>query len=135
MSAPIFLLTATALHAGFQLTVSSLVYPVLAAADPQTWQSTHARHSRLITPMVVVTYLGLLIALPWALWTEPSNPWVWVCAVAVALTFAATAFGAAPTHQALTPGKNQRLIRRLLVSDQLRALGAVVALAAAALAL
>lgn len=135
MSALTFLLAATALHAGFQLTVSSLVYPVLAAADPQTWQATHTRHSRLITPMVGVTYLGLLIALPWALWTEPGNVWIWVCAVAVALTFAATAFGAAPTHQALTPGKDPRLVRHLLISDRVRALGAVIALVSAAFAL
>lgn len=134
MTALTFLLVATALHAGFQLTVSSLVYPVLAAADPQVWRQTHARHSRLVTPMVVVTYLGMLIAVPWALWSAPTNVWVWLATAAVLFTFAVTALAAAPAHQSLTPVKDPRLIHKLLWADRLRAVGAVTALLAAAMA-
>ncbi len=54
------LLVATAVHAGFQLTVSRLVYPALAAVAPAAWEPTHAAHSRRITPLVGLVY-GLVM--------------------------------------------------------------------------
>ena len=40
------LLVSTALHAGFQLTVTFVVYPGLADVQPDRWPVAHARHSR-----------------------------------------------------------------------------------------
>ncbi|HET8765795.1 MAG TPA: FMN-binding negative transcriptional regulator, partial [Pedococcus sp.] len=65
------LLGAAGLHAGFQLTVTTLVYPALARVDASRWAEAHDRHSRAITPLVGVVYLLLLAAGAWALATLP----------------------------------------------------------------
>ncbi|MBC2960774.1 hypothetical protein [Nocardioides deserti] len=54
------LVGATALHAGFQLTVTALVYPRLAGTAPAAWSREHSRHSRTITPLVAVVYAAVL---------------------------------------------------------------------------
>jgi hypothetical protein len=50
------LLVSTALHAGFQLMVTFVVYPGLADVQPDRWPVAHARHSRRITPLVALVY-------------------------------------------------------------------------------
>lgn len=85
-------LVATAAHAGFQLTVTALVYPALVRVGPEGWQQAHTRHSRAILPLVVLVYGALLV----------------------------TATASAPTHRRLvTP--EPHLLRRLLVVDRVRA--------------
>ena len=54
------LLASTALHAGFQLKVTLVVYPALADVQPNLWAAAHARHSRRITPLVALVYGGAL---------------------------------------------------------------------------
>ncbi len=124
-----------ALHAGFQLTVTLLVYPGLAAFTPDGWQAGHARHSRLITPVVVLVYAAALAGCA-AGTTHRAGLWGPALAVSVAATLAAvgvTAAAAAPLHRRLAD-HDPALIARLLRVDRLRGAAAVVAAAAALLA-
>ncbi len=127
------LLAATALHAGFQLTVTGLVYPALVRVDAGSWQVEHARHSRRIVPLVVVVYAAALVACTGVLLRGASYAdWLAVAGTAVALL--TTALVAAPLHGRLTPGPDPVLLRHLLAADRVRAVGSVVALLGAGLA-
>ena len=129
------LLGAAGLHAGFQLTVTTLVYPALARVDASRWAEAHDRHSRAITPLVGVVYLLLLAAGAWALATLPLTTGLVTAAVGAALALCATAAVAAPLHGRLgREGPEPALVRRLLVADRVRCAGAVLCLAGAALA-
>lgn len=131
---------ATALHAGFQVTVTGLVYPGLARVPEAQWRVNHEVHSRLITPLVVLTYGLVLLTGAWV-WRAPSPEstalvWLWVATGSLVVCFGATAAVAAPTHGRLAAGKQDALVRRLLWVDRVRALTAsVAALAALAAAL
>ncbi len=75
-------LTATAwAHAAFQLTVTSLVYPVLAATPTGAWRRAHDRHSRVVSPLVVPLYAAVLVSTAAALLAVGSAA-VWVAAAA-----------------------------------------------------
>lgn len=130
----VWLAVAAALHAGFQLTVTAVVYPALVTVPARDWTRAHTAHGRAITPVVVLTYGALLTAVAWALPSQPSDPAVWVCAAGTALSMSATAFVAAPTHGRLAHRQDEMFLRRLIVSDRVRAVGAVVAFVAAAVA-
>lgn len=125
------LVVATALHAGFQLTVTTVVYPALARVDTDRWSTAHDAHSRSIVPVVAVAYLSLAGTCLWAVLVVPSSTWVWTAGAGAVLAGATTALVAAPTHGALARGRRPDLVRRLLVADRVRTLGAVIALAAA----
>src|SRR5690242_12010737 len=107
------LLAATALHLGFQLTVSLLVYPALAEVPQDRWPERHAAHSRRITPLVVVVYGLLAGACAWTLLTGPRG-WAIVAVSAAAAAALLTAFGAAPAHGRLGRGWSPEVITRLL---------------------
>ena len=129
------LLGAAGLHAGFQLTVTTLVYPALARVDGSRWPEAHDRHSRAITPLVGVVYLLLLAAGAWALATLPLTTGLATAAVGAALSLGTTAAVAAPLHGRLgREGPEPALVRRLLVADRVRCGGAVLCLVGAALA-
>lgn len=125
------LVVATAVHAGFQLTVTTVVYPALARVDTDRWSTAHDAHSRSIVPVVAVTYLSLAGACLWAVLAVPSSAWVWTAGAGAALAGVTTALVAAPTHGALARGRRPDLVHRLLIADRVRALGAVIALLAA----
>lgn len=125
------LVVATALHTGFQLTVTTVVYPALARVDADRWAPAHAAHSRSIMPVVALSYAGLVGAGLWAVLSVPSSIWVWVAAGGALLAALSTALVAAPTHGALARGRHAELLRRLLRADRVRTFGAVLALAAA----
>lgn len=131
------LAAATALHLGFQATVTLLTYPALAdtgrTATPEAWARVHDAHSRRITPLVAVVYGALLVTGAWSVATGP-GPAGWVSLAAVLATFAVTAAMAAPTHGRLArPGADRgRLLDHLLRVDRLRLLGGLVAALAAA---
>ncbi len=127
------LLAAAALHAGFQLTVTLLVYPALAATPAPEWTDVHRRHSRRITPLVGVVYLAVVVAAAAALLGAP-GPAVVTAVAASGATLGLTAFVAAPVHGRLGAGRDPALLRRLLRADRLRSLTALVALASAAVA-
>ena len=79
------LLTATAwAHAAFQLTVSALVYPVLAATPHAAWRRAHDRHSRVISVLVVPLYAAVLVSTGAAVLVAGSVA-VWVAAAGAGL--------------------------------------------------
>ena len=124
------LLAATCAHAGFQLTVSVLVYPALARVPVEAWAVEHDRHSRRITPLVGVVYAAVLVTAVGALLASPSYA-VGVAVAGHAVTLGVTAAVAAPLHGRLGRGRDASLVGRLLVADRVRAAGVVVALAGA----
>ncbi|WP_250038485.1 hypothetical protein [Paractinoplanes maris] len=126
----IALLTATAVHLGFQATVTVLVYPALARVPAAQWMSAHRAHSRAITPVVAVVYGSLLITGGWALWSGASA-WTWITVFSTAAAMLVTALVAAPLHGRLGRGHNPGLVRQLLRADRLRTVAAAVALIAA----
>lgn len=132
MTSETALLAATALHAGFQLTVTLVVYPALREVPAERWGTAHDAHTRRITGVVVPVYLAVVAAGVWAL-TEPVG---WAVALAVGgsvLALATTALVAAPLHGRLgREGPVPALLDRLLLADRVRLLAALLALAAAA---
>ncbi len=120
------LLAATCLHAGFQLTVTTLVYPALGRLRADVWSREHDLHSRRIVPLVVLTYAGVLVATAGALLADAS-PLVVLSAAGSALALGTTAARAAPLHGRLGRGHRPALVEALVRADRVRAAGAVVA--------
>jgi hypothetical protein len=127
------LLAATALHAGFQLTVTWLVYPALGDLVASSWGRSHTAHSRRIVPLVGLVYLAVVVTVAGSLIVEPDVPRL-VAAAASAVVLVLTAGFAAPLHGRLGPGRDPRFFRRLLTVDVGRSVFALVALAAALVA-
>jgi hypothetical protein len=128
VSATAFLVAAAA-HAGFQVTVTALVYPTLARVPPERGEQAHRRHSRGIVPLVVLFYGALVVtSLPFATQHHGPAAWVGLCGAWGAMLVTATT--AAPTHARLT-APEPHLLRRLLVADRARAVLACVAVAGA----
>ncbi|MEU4423199.1 hypothetical protein AB0F81_21450 [Actinoplanes sp. NPDC024001] len=127
------LLAGTALHFGFQATVTTVVYPALARVDPSGWAAAHRAHTRSITPVVAVTYGVLALICGWALLREPGG-WTLTALAATAVAVLVTAATAAPAHHRLGNGYDARHIGRLLRADRVRTAAAAVALTAAAVA-
>ena len=130
LSASLFL-AATALHAGFQVTVTVLVYPVLVEVPAGDWSASHDRHSRRILPLVVLAYGALVLAsVPFVM--HHHGPAAWAGLLGAWGAMLLTAVAAAPTHGRLTT-PDPSLLRRLLAVDRLRAVLACVGLAGAVL--
>jgi hypothetical protein len=127
---PWLLLTA-ALHLGFQLTVTVVVYPALADVAEADWAVAHAAHSRRIAGVVALSYLPLLGVGLWALVDGPVGVGLVLAAVGAAVSFLTTAAVAAPTHGRLGAGRTDALVRRLLVADRVRLVGAALCLTGA----
>ena len=128
------LLGASAVHLGFQVTVSALVYPALAETPSDLWPAAHAAHSRRITWVVGPLYVLVAAACVWALLTGPT-PWQWVALVGNALAALTTAFVAAPLHGRLGGGPDPDLVLRLRRADAVRTVGAAVAAVSSLVAL
>lgn len=127
------LVAATAVHAGFQLTVTWLVYPALGDLVSSAWGRSHAAHSRRIVPLAGLAYLAVVVTVAGSLIAEPDVPHL-VAAAASAVVLVLTAGVAAPLHGRLGAGRDARLFRRLLTVDIGRSVFALVALAAALVA-
>ena len=126
-------LTAAAAHAGFQATVTLVVYPTLSHVRAAHWRQAHDRHSGYIWPLVAVLYAALAATGAWWLLTD----WSVLAAVAVALAGLAvlvTAVGAAPLHRRLVK-RDDVLLARLLDTDRVRTVLAVAAVAVTLVAL
>jgi hypothetical protein len=126
------LLATTAVHAGFQATVTLLVYPALARVPVEDWAAAHVSHSRRITPLVVTVYGGTLVACAGSLVDDPGSVGIRVAVAGTAAAYAVTALSAAPTHGRLAGARTDELVHRLLRADRLRLVAALVALAGAA---
>jgi hypothetical protein len=131
---PVLLLAATGLHAGFQATVTLLVYPALAEVPAPQWERAHDRHSRRITPLVGVVYAAVVLGCVGAVVSDPTRATLWVAALASAAALLVTALRAAPLHGRLGSGRDQQLVGRLLAADRLRLGLALLAFGAALLA-
>ena len=127
------LVAATAVHAGFQVTVSRLVYPALTVVPPQSWANRHALHARRITPLVAVIYLLVLVTVAGALAGSRTAATLLAAGASLAV-LAVTALLAAPLHRRLGQGHDPVVLHRLIRVDRWRSVGAVVALAAALVA-
>ena len=127
------LLGVGALHLGFQLTVSLVVYPALADTPRDRWSAVHADHSRRISWVVAPLYLVVAAACLWVLVSGPSA-WQWVALVGNALAALTTAAVAAPLHGRLGRGPDPGLMRRLRRADAVRTFGAAVATVSALVA-
>ena len=132
MSAVVAFALASALHAGFQATVTALVYPVLGARSPDDWGVAHARHSRAITPLVAVVY-GALVVCGGAFVLSGPDAVGWLALLGAAGAVVVTAVAAAPTHGRLTD-RDDALVHRLLVADRWRCAFAVSGAALAVVA-
>lgn len=129
------LVLAVVLHAGFQVTVTALVYPALVDAarrDPGGWPAVHDHHARRITPVVAVVYLLCLVTGVVVLVGGPHDPLVLAGGALLAATALVTAALAAPLHGRLAgrtgtrpSAELDRLLARLLVVDRVRAVLAV----------
>lgn len=126
-------MAAAAAHLGFQLTVTLVVYPALAATPAEAWAQAHLAHSRRIAPLVGVLYAGLLGTAAGALLTAPS-PGTVVAAAATTAAIGLTATVAGPLHVRLGRGREEGRLRSLLRIDRVRTFAALVALGAAILA-
>ncbi|QCW51902.1 hypothetical protein FE634_18535 [Nocardioides dongxiaopingii] len=124
---------ASVLHAGFQVTVTTLVYPALASRGAEDWQVAHDRHSRAIVPLVAVVYVALLATGAFLLASGPDAV-AWLGLGGAASALAVTATLAAPTHGRLTD-RDEALVARLLVVDRWRCAAAVLGAVASVAAL
>ncbi|WP_222710475.1 hypothetical protein [Quadrisphaera setariae] len=147
---PVLLVGATALHLGFQLVVTALVYPVLlangAAHDDggdgraqDRWSRAHELHRRRITPVVGLVYGLLALACAAVLVSGLPAGWRGAAALAsvaaVVVVVVVTATTAGPAHGRLaSSGRSEALVRRLRRADAVRLAGAAVAAVAAVLA-
>ena len=135
IDAVVALLVVAATHAGFQLTVTVLVYPALAATPPDDWARAHDRHSRRIAPLVFLVYGGFVVTGVWAVASEPLSTPLAATLVQAAATVLLTGALAAPLHGRLgVEASRPELLRRLLRVDRARAVLAVVTLLTAAAA-
>ncbi len=128
------LLAATAVHAGFQATVSVLVYPALARVGTDDFAGAHDAHSRAITPLVGVVYGAVVVACVGSLLHAPGSVGVWVATLGTAGAVLVTATSAAPTHGRLGAGRTPALVARLLTVDRVRTACALVAFLGAVVA-
>lgn len=127
------LLAATALHAGFQLTVTLVVYPALASVPAADWTPAHDAHSRRIAPLVGLVYGAALVTGVGAVLVAPSAGTL-TALVGTLAAVAVTATSAAPTHGRLGGGRDDALVRRLLRADRLRCLASLVGVVGALVA-
>lgn len=128
------LVAASALHAGFQLAVSTLVYPALADEQPDRFAAAHDAHSRRITPLVGLVYAAVIGSAATALaGLRGGGPRVATAAAlgAQAVALGTTAAVAAPLHGRLGRRRTDDDLRRLRRADLVRTVAAVAGLAAA----
>ena len=131
MNAGTALVAATALHLGFQLTVTLLVYPAFREVPPEDWSRHHRAHSHRITPVVALVYGAVVGSGAWVLLTGTAGAWSYVAVAASAVALGATALAAAPAHGRLSEERGRRDLTLLLAADRVRLFGAVVAAVAA----
>lgn len=130
------LVSATCVHAGFQLTVTTLVYPALVRVAPAAFARAHADHSRAIVPLVALVYAVVIVAAVGSVLADPASVLSWLAAVTTAAALLVTALRAAPLHGRLgrhgsEPWPEPGLLRSLVRADRLRTLFALLAAAAA----
>ena len=126
VAATAFLAAASA-HAGFQATVTLVVYPTLSHVRAAHWRQAHDRHLKQVRPLVAVLYLALAATGVWWLGVDWSGLSVFAV-VLVALPVVVTAALAAPLHRRLVR-RDEDALTRLLGVDKVRTVLALAAVA------
>lgn len=136
------LLTASALHLGFQSVVTSVVYPQLFEGPTHGMADRQADHARRIAPVAVAVYASTLGAATWAGIAALRAPGeagrgdtAAACAAAL-LAPAITGGVAVPLHVGVAAEKTSTMrLQAILASDRVRTGIAAIGVAAAARAL
>jgi hypothetical protein len=121
-------LAAASANAGFQATVTTVVYPALSRVRAAHWRQAHDRHSRAVAPLVAVLYLALVATSVWWLVDDWSSMAL-VAVVLAGLPAVVTALVAAPLHRRMVR-RDEAALARLLVADRVRTALALAAVAA-----
>ena len=132
VAATTFLAVASA-QAGFQATLTLVVYPTLSHVRAAHWRQAHDRYIQQVKPLVVAVYLALAATSVWWLADDWSTLAVFAVVLA-ALPVAVTAVLAAPLHRRLVR-RDDAALERLLTLDKARAVLAFAAVAVAIVAL
>jgi len=126
-------LVAGSAYAGFQATVTAVVYPTLSHVRAAHWRQAHDRETRAVRPLVAASSVAVAATAAW--WLATSWSILAVVAVALAaLSLAITAVVAAPLHRRLVKRDDQALTR-LLGVDKARTVLAFAAVGVALAAL
>lgn len=120
------LAAAAALHLGFQVVVTAVVYPAFRGVRPEDWPAHEAAHARRIGPVVAVVYSLLAGACIWVLVSGPEGLASWVALAGAAAAALATGLVAAPAHRRLGAERDPGVLRRLLLADRVRLAAATV---------
>ena len=134
VAADVLLVATTALHAGFQLVVTGLVYPAFAEVPADAWAAHHGRHTRRVTRLVVPVYGVVVVASALVLAHGPS-PWQVAALVATGTALLTTALVAGPAHSRLASGPHGHVLQRLLRADRVRCAAACLAAVCATVAI
>lgn len=121
------LVAATWLHAGFQLVVTTLVYPAFFHVSEQDWPAFHDRHSRRILGVVLLVYGSVTASAVWVLAQGEPDFALNISLVAGAVAILVTAGVAAPAHRRLASRRDFRELSLLLAWDKVRCAAAAVA--------
>lgn len=127
------LAAASALHAGFQLAVTTVVYPAFAEIPLESWPAHHAAHSRRVVVPVALVYGVVLITCGVAVVAGP-GPLAWTAVIANAVAGLTTAAVAAPAHAQLSSNRDPFALHRLIAADRVRTVCAMVAAVSAVIA-
>ena len=132
-------LAAACAYAGFQMTITALVYPQLAAVGrfaPAAFPAHEARHSTRTAVVVGPLFAALVGATGWLMVAAPTSLLVWAAAGCTAVVLGVTALAAVPRHDRLRRGWDPAVMAALQRADVARAVAALaqVVLAVAVLA-
>lgn len=122
---------AAALHLGFQLTVTLVVYPALERAARGDWDEIHGAHSRAIVPIVILVYAAVLLACGLAAVVLPLSVGLLIAVVGSGVAMVTTALFAARIHGDLTSNPDPALLQRLRQVDLVRTVAAAVSVGGA----
>ena len=129
-------LAAACAYAGFQATITAVVYPQLAAVGrfaPAAFPAHEARHSTRTAVVVGPLFAALVGATGWLVVTAPTSVLAWAAAGCTGVVLGITALAAVPRHDRLRRGWDPAVMDRLLRVDTVRA-GAALAQVALAVA-
>ena len=122
-------LAAACAYAGFQVTVTVLVYPQLAAVGrsaPAIFTAHEARHSTRTAVVVGPLFAALVAATTWLVVGAPASILAWAAAACTAVVLGVTALAAVPRHDRLRRGFDAAVMGRLRQVDAVRAVAALV---------
>lgn len=134
------LLASSALHLGFQSTVTTLVYPEVYSVPRREVPAVQERHARTIAPLAAAVYLPVLASAAWAGIATARHPGApgrlagILASVGAAIPIVTTA-STLPLHVAVASEPTPGRIQGILAADRARTVTAAVTTVAAMRAL